>query len=39
LSNAVQREFAMGIKIAWYDLEKSVKDYKITLERIGMADK
>jgi hypothetical protein len=39
LQDAMKREFAMGIKIAKLDLEKSLEDYKVTLERIAMAAK
>jgi hypothetical protein len=33
------REFAMGIKIARFDLTKNLEDFKVTLERIAMAAK
>jgi transcriptional regulator len=39
LQDAMKREFAVGIKIAKLDLEKSLEDYKVTLERIARAAK
>jgi hypothetical protein len=37
LQDALKRGFTMDIKISKLDLEKSLKDYKTTLERIAMA--
>jgi hypothetical protein len=37
LQDALQRGFAMGIKIARFDLTNNLEDYRVTLERIAMA--
>ncbi len=39
LQDAPQRGFAMGIKIARFDLTKNLEDYRVTLKRIAMAAK
>jgi hypothetical protein len=39
LQDTLQRGFTMGIMIARFDLEKSLEDYNVMLERIAVAAK
>jgi hypothetical protein len=39
LQDMLQRGFALGTKIAQFDLKTSPEDYKITLKRIAMSAK
>jgi hypothetical protein len=39
LQDAVQRGFTMGVRIARFNMTKSMEDCKVTLERVTMAAK